>query len=537
MLNNIFQKMIWVILAVFLGVSLMTLWQAPLLPDDASIYALIIKNFAIYGQWSAQFITPGDFSSFIDKPLLGIWLMGFIPKLMGISELSVHIPNFVYYLVMLLLAYLVIGRLANKQIAFYTTLVMATSLNLIIFVRTPKLEIIFALFTFMANMALYAYLKKNKVAYMYLLAIILGLGFLVKSGLILVLTGLNIILIMMVHKNSRDQIWGLMKTRHFWGTGLIFLGIVGGVLGWQYGSLENYGAAYLRSLVWESKYNIGYLGLTFNLNAVGFLLLTIFPWTALFLSELRINFKKIYSQNLSLFNFCKLWFLSTFVFFLLFYKQTDLRNFVVLVPPLAIIGGTKIILSQFLKKARPMLVILNNVLLTLFTLAAVLFLLNPANLENIDKFFLKLVLALFILALFSLGNFYKKPLPRKFLLSFITVCVAYTALFYFAPPLIKASNPNLKWPQIIKGYQTQGYKFYIYRPQDRNLYMSTDLSYTDFIAGPADKYFWEKDALLNVLATENKVLVLSESKSWEKLGLNNYQSVAQDQEASIFVLN
>jgi hypothetical protein len=79
------HKILFLILLLFLASSFITLPRNPLLNDDAALYALAAKNAIIHNQWLAQFVTPGDASSFLDKPPLGIWLLAWIPRIIGVS--------------------------------------------------------------------------------------------------------------------------------------------------------------------------------------------------------------------------------------------------------------------------------------------------------------------------------------------------------------------------------------------------------------------------------------------------------------------
>lgn len=163
-------------------ISFFTLPRNPLQNDDAALYALAVKNAIIHNHWLAQFVTPGDLSSFLDKPPLGIWLLAWIPGLAGVNELTIHIPNVFYYTVLLILIYFSLAKLASKRLAFYSTLIAATSLCLVVYSRAPKLDVLLTLFVFTAHISLYAFLKKDNPSYLLPLTLSLAGGFLVKSG-------------------------------------------------------------------------------------------------------------------------------------------------------------------------------------------------------------------------------------------------------------------------------------------------------------------------------------------------------------------
>ena len=85
---NLSARFIMFILIVFVAASFLLLPRNPLLNDDATLYALAAKNAVLHNQWLAQFVTPGDLSSFLDKPPLGIWMLAWIPKIIGIIKMA-----------------------------------------------------------------------------------------------------------------------------------------------------------------------------------------------------------------------------------------------------------------------------------------------------------------------------------------------------------------------------------------------------------------------------------------------------------------
>ena len=160
------NKLLFLILLLFLSLSFLTLPRNPLQNDDAALYALAAKNAVVHNQWLAQFVSPGDLSSFLDKPPLGIWLIAWPMKLFGVSELNVHIPNVLYFVILLGLIYFSLLKLAGRKLALYSTLIAATSLCLVVYSRAPKLDVLLTLFVFTAHISLYAFLKKNNPAYL-----------------------------------------------------------------------------------------------------------------------------------------------------------------------------------------------------------------------------------------------------------------------------------------------------------------------------------------------------------------------------------
>ncbi|MDD5593775.1 MAG: glycosyltransferase family 39 protein, partial [Candidatus Margulisbacteria bacterium] len=221
------------LLVIFLAGCFLTLPRNPLQNDDAALYALAARNAVVHNMWLAQFISPGDASSFLDKPPLGIWLLAWPLKLFGVSEMNVHIPNVLYFVILLGLMYFSLSKLAGKRLALNATLLAATSLCLVVYSRAPKLDVLLTLFVFTAHISLYAFLKKNNPSYLIPFTLSLACGFLVKSGFGLLLPGLTVLFLLLFNAQARKKLLGILVTRYSLLNSAVFLALVGGVLALQ----------------------------------------------------------------------------------------------------------------------------------------------------------------------------------------------------------------------------------------------------------------------------------------------------------------
>lgn len=525
------KKFLIAVLFIFIAISFITLPRNPLLNDDAALYALSAKNAVIHNHWLAQFVTPGDPSSFLDKPPAGIWLLAAIPKITGVNELTIHFPNVILYGLILLLLYFSLARLVSKRIALSSTLIAATSLALVVYSRTPKLDVPLTLFVLAAHLSLFAFLKTEKPVHLYSFSVLAAFGFLIKSGFGIIVPGLTILGLLIFNRSARSKLFGFLFSVNSVICFLIFSVIAGGILGLQSLTLKEYWIPYLKSFTIQSKYNVGYLGFGINHSIIGLLLITLFPWSPLFLTSLKLKFK----GKVNLKTFCNLWFWSNFLFLFFFYRQTDFRTFTVLVPPLAILAGMKLIYIQLVPKKRRIAIILWS-LFFLFVFSAILIsgIINPVNPDGIDVSSAILPVFLFVVSLVVITTYFWKPSASKFAAAFFLVCVAYGALFYQTKPIADAFNADVAWPGMIAEYRQKGYEFYIYRPPDRKLFMSPDLFYVDFISGPADQYFWGRDKLTKSLA-KNRAIILSDTESWNKINLKGGKIIASDSYSSLIL--
>jgi 4-amino-4-deoxy-L-arabinose transferase-like glycosyltransferase len=515
------KKLLLSILFIFIAISFITLFRNPLIYDDAALYALAAKNAVIHNHWLAQFVTPGDLSSFLDKPPLGIWLLAWIPGIAGVNELTIHIPNVLYYCVLLFLLYFGVSRLSSRETALYSTLIASTSLGLVVYSRAPKLDILLPLFMLAGHLALYAYIKKEKPVYLYIFSAALAGGFLVKSGFGVLLTGLTLLFLLIFSDEARRKIFRALLSPHSIFNILLFAASVGGVLWAQSFALKDQWVPYLISITIKSKYNTSYLGFGFYISIAQFLLIILFPWTPLWLSSLKVSKLRKINSKLTLFDLCNIWLWSNILFLLFAYRQSDLRTFTVLVPPMAILAANELL------KPRKLAVFFQVFFLILFTVILAALLINPVNPQGFSLKSAILPIFFFVVSLFALTIYFWKPSNPKLVISYLLICFSYSLLFFNTKPIADDFNPDAGWPKIIAEQKNRGYQFFIYRPPDRKLVYSPDLFYVDFMAGPADRYYWDGQELKHDVQ-KGKALILSDSRSWKKLNLERGKILAED---------
>lgn len=528
----------WLILLLFLFLflSIVTLSRNPLQNDDAALYALAAKNAVVHNQWLAQFITPGDLSSFLDKPPLGIWLLAWFPKIFGVNELTIHFPNVIYFTLLLTIMYFSLAKLSSKKLAFYSTLITATSLCLVVYSRAPKLDVLLTLFVFIAHIALYDFIKNNRPISLFPFTVSLAFGFLIKSGFGILLPALTVLFLLIFNSPARKKITNVLLTPNSLLNALLFFIIVGGVLALQSIPLGNQFIPYLKAITIQSRYNTSYVGFGIYTSVIGFLLITIFPWSPLWLTALKIKRSNtphlsVGYQKLTLSDFCNLWFWSNIFFLFFFYRQNDLRTFTVLVPPLAILAAMKLI---GLRRPSRWVLGWQFFFVVVFSLILIGAIMKPVSPEGFSLAAAIVPLALFVVSLLALTFYFWKPAAPKLAFSFFLIVISYSVLFYNTKPIADAFNPDLRWPGIIKEQKEKGAKFYIYRPPDRPLFYSPDLFWVDFMAGPADQYFWNGEKLKKALI-KGKIIVLSDMKSWEKLKLRNVRVLARDSYSELVI--
>jgi 4-amino-4-deoxy-L-arabinose transferase-like glycosyltransferase len=530
-----------ILIGLFCLISLCSVTSISLLQDDAAMYALTIKNVVQHRQWLSPSLSPTDLHSFLDKPPLGIWILSIIPWAVGVSEFSVHLPNLILGWAWILSIGLWVYK-RNKTWGLLSTIIACTSLGFVVFSRTPKLEILLGISTTLASLSLFNWAKTGQKRWAYALAASTAFGFLIKSGLGIIFPLATGLIVFFRYKKFRIIVWDFIRSFHLWGCFVVFIGLTGGLLGFQYAAFGSLWPDYIRSLLIDSKYNTRYLGLGFHLNTLAFWLYTSFPWIPIGLLSLYLLLKKAgkallsYNDNrpqtLTLISFSFYWITPILLFMTFIFNQTDFRSFVIAIPPLSIIGGL-LLRTYALRRA------IKNIGLIfscLWFTAIGLILAGVIKIQAEHRFIIPSIAILFGLGLLHLYKNPKTSFKKKIYMPFFVFITAYGLLFFYSKELTLGAAGQSKWVSVIQALKKEGNRVVIYRPQDRPLRMSSDLAYPDFLIG-ADIYISSPTLLKALISTyPSPLIILSDIKSWEPFKSQSAQ-LGQDSGMGFYIIN
>jgi len=502
------KKYLVILIGLLAFFSLATLPFNALQPDDASMYGLAIKNTVLHNQWLMPLLHPGDPSSFLDKPLLGIWLQTLPLVFLPINEITIHIPNVIYYLVLLVVFYFFVKKEKGDEFALVGTFVLATALAVLIYSRTPKLDILLTLAITLAQFYLYQFWNGQKTWKYF--CFWTGVGFLIKSGFALIFCGLTFLGLFLIDANFRNKLLKFVLRKEFYIGLSFFLIPVILLMGLPYFAAPVQYAHYLKSILWQSKYNLSYLGLGMHWNVLGYAFLAFFPWT-IFLFNKNLY---LVDQKKSLEKFSLIWIFSNILFLFFFYQQNDLRTFVSLVPPLAILTAGLLMQTNAKKIGSAFAALF----LTLLLLTQVPQILNSTAVWPV------LLWVVFLLIIFVYGF----KLNQKLLQAALAVLlIGHVSLLFSGGALVGNANPYINWQKKLETRFYEKVYFYIYRPSDRPLFMSHDQAYLDFVSGPADAYVTEE----KFFTRKKNYFLLTDPQSFKSLSLSKNETLFVDQYA------
>jgi len=207
--------------AVCVAVSVLV----PLVDPSEGRYAGTARKMAETGDYvTPMVIVDGQWTPYLGKPPLFFWMEASSVRLFGANEFAVRFPNVLLSASLLIGMFFVIRRYRDKETAWLATVLAATTGLFFIVANTVLADVALTAFSIGAFFAYYAYLeeespRRRKLA-SFAVFVLLGLGFLVKGPVSLVLFGLPVFLWTLLNKR-----WGTLK-HHVWLTGgLVFLAI------------------------------------------------------------------------------------------------------------------------------------------------------------------------------------------------------------------------------------------------------------------------------------------------------------------------
>ena len=160
---------------------------------------LVSNNF-----WQVQI----DFLPFWEKPPFFIWLQALSMKLFGMNEVGARFPNAMIGISTLLIIYYIGKRFRDQTFAFTWTFIYAISILPHVYFKSgiidPSFNLLIFLAIFFYNSSLH---RSRKTYYAILCGISLGLAFITKGPVAILLFTITVLLFFMVIKAWKKWQW------------------------------------------------------------------------------------------------------------------------------------------------------------------------------------------------------------------------------------------------------------------------------------------------------------------------------------------
>ncbi|MBK8398254.1 MAG: glycosyltransferase family 39 protein [Leptospiraceae bacterium] len=156
---------------------------------DSAQYAEIVREMVTNNEY---FFLRDNGKQYLDKPILTFWSIAFFFKLFGISNYTFRLPA----ILITLLSFYSIFRITylisnNFRRSFLAFVIYATCPGLFAMVVDPKIDVYLTAYLLFIHHAYYLGVKKNS-RWFYLMYVFIGLGFITKGPISLVIPAISI---------------------------------------------------------------------------------------------------------------------------------------------------------------------------------------------------------------------------------------------------------------------------------------------------------------------------------------------------------
>lgn len=224
------KKTLIALLTLIVIIRFASLFILPITDTTEARYALLVKEMAE----TNDYLTPytwidGKRIPYLGKPPLFFWLGALSIEVFGVNEFAPRLPSFLAYIFMLTIMFLILYKYEDKEVAINSTFVTATCGLFFILAGTVILDITLTLFSCGSVFLYFAYIKETKwyrKFYFLGIFVFLGLGFLTKGPVALIMFGLPVFFYIVIYKDFRifkEWLWPLGL--------LLFAGII---VPWNY---------------------------------------------------------------------------------------------------------------------------------------------------------------------------------------------------------------------------------------------------------------------------------------------------------------
>lgn len=280
--------------------------QIPLWSSDEGRYADIAAGMFRTG----DYIFPRfNYLPFLDKPVLAPVLTAFSFSVFGLNSFAARLPTILAALAGLLFCYQYTRRFFNEKTAVYSAVILLTTIGYVLVGRFAVIDMLMTLMLSLANGLLLAAFLEKKARYYIGAYIFMGLGFLTKGLIGIVLPAATYFFFLLWTKNLPE----IKRMRLGWGILIIAAIILPWCIAMQLRQSDFFDAFIIKQHF--SRFATGSYGRrrpVFFFVPIFFLLM--FPWSFFFPAVVRQSIKKNAAEGLKS-KFLLVWFAVIFIFF------------------------------------------------------------------------------------------------------------------------------------------------------------------------------------------------------------------------------
>ncbi len=151
---------------------------------DSALYALISKTMVTSHNYWGMYVNGKDW---LDKPHLPFWICAASMQLLGISGFAYKLPSVLIFFIALLYTYLLAKKFYNKEIAFLSVLLLASSVHIIVSNNDTRAEAMLVAFVIGSVYHLFRLSEKFTIKHLLLGALLSAAAIMTKGIFVLII--------------------------------------------------------------------------------------------------------------------------------------------------------------------------------------------------------------------------------------------------------------------------------------------------------------------------------------------------------------
>jgi 4-amino-4-deoxy-L-arabinose transferase-like glycosyltransferase len=213
------ERTVLFLLCVFLIVRAVTLPIHPVTDNTEGRYATLAMEMADSGDWITPWVwIGGAHVPFLGKPPLHFWVAAVSIRLFGANEFAVRFPSLIGAVFLVAFMWVILRRYGEIEVAHWAVTMVSSSVLFFVLAGAVVIDMTLALCVAGSVLSYQAFLmetvRRQKRLWSLSVFIFLGLGFLTKGPIAVVMFGIPVFLWTLIHKR-----WATLKD-HLWWAGV-----------------------------------------------------------------------------------------------------------------------------------------------------------------------------------------------------------------------------------------------------------------------------------------------------------------------------
>lgn len=320
MINHPFNSkhLSWLLLLAVAINFFYNIHEVPLFDLDEGAFSEATREMFVRNDFSTTYLNGEPRH---DKPILIYWLQAASVSIFGLNEFALRLPSALSSTLWVFGIYFFTSKLVNRETGLFAAIILASTVEVSIIAKAATADALLNFLLAATMMMLFLYYKKQEKRYLYLTFLFMGLGFLTKGPVALMIPFIVSFIFYFLKKRMHDWVRAVFNP-----IGIVIFTAT--ALPWYAVQYFQEGNHFIEGFFF--KHNIGRLSDPMESHGgnilfyIPVILVGLIPYTAILFLILK-KFRVILQNDLQL--YCLIWFSFVFIFFS--FSGTKLPHYII----------------------------------------------------------------------------------------------------------------------------------------------------------------------------------------------------------------